>query len=379
MQSKQVSEAKQPPSVPSEGRIVSIDVLRGFDMFWIVGGTGFIAGIVKLFGQNVQDAILPQFDHTAWAGFTFYDLIFPLFLFVVGMTTVFSLEKIIAREGKKAAYIRILRRSALLFLLGVIYYGGFKNEWENIRWLGVLQRIALCYMFASLLFLNLRLKGLIIACVALLAGYWALLSFVPVPDSGTVTFESGKNWACYIDMQYLGGRKHNGTWDPEGLLSTFPAIATCLLGIFAGMVIKAKTILPTKKVVYFIGAGIIGVILGYLWGLQFPIIKKIWTSSYVLLTAGYSSILVGIFYYIVDVLKFQIWTKPFIWIGTNAITIYMARNILDFNKLGIRFVGGDIQTLTGPDLGYLLKTTASLGLTLLLVWFLHRKKIFLRL
>ena len=360
-------------------RIVSVDVLRGFDMFWITGGAGFFAAVFKLFGGKIEQWFLPQLEHADWVGFYFYDLIFPLFVFIVGMSVVFSLQKILATEGKKAAYKRVIRRFLLLFLLGLIYYGGIGRGFENIRLLGVLQRLALTYLFASIFFIHFRLKGLIIACASLLIGYWAWLSFIPVPGLGHVSFAEGTNWACWLDEHFLPLRKNDGLWDPEGLLSTFPAIASSLLGVFASLLLLNKSVKDIKKVYYFIGGGILLVILGFLWGLQFPVIKKIWTSSYVLVAGGYSYILLGVFYLILDVWKVQKWATIFVWIGMNPITIYMARNIVDFNALAKRFVGGELLTIFGENVGYFLYTTVSLVLTILFVRFLYKRKIFLRL
>ncbi len=359
-------------------RILSVDVLRGFDMLFLIGGNGVAIAIVKLFGGRFQEIFLPQFGHTSWAGFTFYDLIFPLFIFIMGMSVVFSLSKIITRDGKTAAYKRLFRRSFILYILGILYYGGFGNEIENIRLVGVLQRLALCYFFTGIIFINFSLRGMITWFFILLLGYWFLLSFVPVPGIGEVSFAEGKNWANYIDEHFMPGYLYEDTWDPEGLLSTLPAIASCLLGVFAALLLRKKEIEDRKKVYYFIGSGVIMIILGFLWGLQFPVIKKIWTSSYVLVAGGYSLILFGLFYLVIDVLEFKKWTAPFVWIGMNAITIYMAKNIVDFNRLAHRFVGGDIKALLGERVGYFLMTLVSLTLTMFLVRFMYKKKIFLR-
>jgi predicted acyltransferase len=363
---------------PKSQRILSVDALRGFDMFWIVGGEGVVIAIIKLFGVPVQKALLPQLDHAAWAGFTFYDFIFPLFVFLVGMSTVFSLGKLLATASKKAAYQRLIRRFLLLFLMGIFYYGGLANKWPEIRLLGVLQRIALCYLFTGILFIHFRLRGLIISFVILLVSYWAFLTFIPVPGQAEISFAEGQNLTNYLDSQYLIGRKWDGKWDPEGLLSTLPAIATCLLGVFAALLLKNQSLAEKKKVYYLISGGILSLVLGYLWGLQFPIIKKIWTSSYVLVAGGYSCLLMGIFYLVIDVWKIQKWTLPFVWIGANAITTYLARNILNFDRLAARFVGGDIQTALGKQWGLILLMTVSLALSLLLVRFLYQRKIFLR-
>ncbi len=176
----------------------------------------------------------------------------------------------------------------------MIYYGGIKHGWQDIRFLGVLQRIAICYLFAALVFLNFNLRGLIATFVALLAGYWALMTFVPVPGIGAGHFGPDQNLANWIDANYLPGRLWDKTRDPEGLLSTLPAIGTCLLGVFAGMLLRDIRLKPQQKSLWLIGAGTVLVLAGHLWALQFPIIKAIWTSSFVLVAGGYSAILLGV-------------------------------------------------------------------------------------
>ncbi len=380
METPENIEGEKPDVKPASKRIVSVDALRGFDMFWIVGGQEVICAIIMLFGVGSQNLLLPQFEHTEWAGFTFWDLIFPLFIFMVGMSTVFSLNKIVIREGKWAAYKRIIRRFFLLYLMGIIYYGGFLNKWPEIRMVGVLQQIAISYLFASIIFINFKLRGMIITCVSILLGYWALLSFVPVPDLGKISFTEGANWANYLDKYFLIGKKYygGGEWDACGILSEISSISTCLLGVFAGLLIRNKSIGDKRKVTYLLGAGIIAVVFGFLWGLQMPVIKKIWSPSYVMITAGFSCILLGIFYQIVDVWKIQKWTRPFIWIGMNPITIYMAWKLIDFNNIADRFVGGNVHAIVGDRLGNLLHALTALALGLLLLRYLYQKKIFLK-
>jgi predicted acyltransferase len=362
----------------SGGRVMAVDVLRGFDMFWLVGGAGLAIAVGRLCGGKIGETIIGQLEHKEWEGFTFYDLIFPLFVFVVGMSVVFSLGKLLETKGRWAAYKRILRRFVLMYAMGLIYYGGFENVWPHMRLLGVLQRLALCYLFTGFLFCHLKVKGLAAVFVALLVGYCALLTFVPVPGAEEPSFEVDKNWATYIDKQYLPGHKHNGDWDPEGLLSTFPAVGTCLLGVFASLLLREKSVSDKAKVGWLIGGGALLVVLGFVWGIQFPVIKKIWTSSYVLVAGGYSFMLLGILYLILDVWKIRWWAAPFVWIGVNPLTIYMARRIVDFNAFGDRFVGGSIAGLFSENVAFLLHTSVSLALSLLLVWFLYKKKVFLR-
>jgi len=366
------------PVSTSGQRIVSIDALRGFDMFWIVGGTGLLGAVLPFCSTSVQNVLRPQLEHAAWEGFTFTDLIFPLFVFMVGMTTALSLTKALAQYGKMAAYRRVLRRTAALFLLGIYYSNGLTDNWPDVRLMGVLQRIALCYLFTSILFIHFRTRGLIVAGALLLVGYWAWLSFVPVPGLGATSFEPGQNWSNYLDARFLPGRKYDGAWDPEGYLSTLPAIATCILGVLAVQLLRNPRVSNPGKVFYLIGGGLLLLALGFAWGLQFPIIKKIWTSSYVLVAGGYSCILLGVFYLVVDVWRLRRWAAPFLWIGSNAIAIYMLPNMVDLQKLSLRLVGGDVQSWAGQPLGPLLIAAVAVAYVLAVAWFLHRNKIMLR-
>jgi predicted acyltransferase len=385
-----VATAEGPPvkaAVAAVGapRLLSIDALRGFDMFWILGGDFLMNALGRMSDKPVAQALAYQFNHAPWKGFRFYDLIFPMFVFIVGVSMVFSLGKLSQTEGKVAAYKRILRRSLLLFALGILYSGGFSSEWPNIRLMGVLNRIALCYLFAGLIFIHFKPRGMIVICAALLIGYWAALTFVPFTVNGTLfrgVFEPGLNLANYIDSQYLPGRKYDGTWDPEGLLSTLPAIATCLLGVFAGLLLQKRTVSEQKKVLYLFAAGVTAVIAGWLWNNQFPVIKKIWTSSYVLVAGGYSAMLLAAFHQVVEIWHWRKWTAVFVWIGANPITLYIADSLIGFDKLARRFVGGDIKRIFessfGPGTGDLVIAIVGLVLASALAWFLYRRKIFLR-
>lgn len=403
--------APSPPAgVPP--RVVSLDALRGFDMFWILGGDFVVQVIGAMAGGGALKALADQFEHKEWAGFAFYDLIFPLFVFIVGASAVFSLTRLIEREGRSAAVKRVLRRGALIFVLGLFYSGGVTNVWPDIRLLGVLQRIALAYTGAGLLFCFLKPRALAGACVLLLVGYWALLTFVPIRDvrlernalpvqmgvakptlaqarafyEGTTTrvtgsYDAGRNLTNHLDFEYLGGRKYDLYWDPEGLLSTLPAIATCLLGIFAGLLLRRTDVDEMKKVGWLAGGGVLALACGFLWGLQFPIVKKIWTSSFVLVAGGWSLLLLAAFYYIVDVRKWRAWCQPFIWVGMNAITLYLASNLLGYRRIAVRLAGGDVKTLFDswiPRGGDLVLGVVAIALMLWLARFLYRRQIFLR-
>jgi predicted acyltransferase len=402
-----------PPLEP--GRLMSLDALRGFDMFWILGADSFVYALHES-SQNPATAFLAtQLDHAEWQGFHFYDLIFPLFVFMMGVSAVFSLTKIIEREGRAAAVKRVLKRGILLFVIGLIYSGGFTNPWPDMRLMGVLNRIALCYTFGGLLFIFFRTRALIVIAASLLLGYWALLALVPFPDvrptpggDTIITKEAGftnvaqlnmdstnyiqgsyiqgVNLTDYLDQKYLPARKYDGTYDPEGILSTLPAVVTGLLGIFAGLLIRNKSVPDEKKVLWLLGTGAAGVALGFLWGLEFPVIKKIWTSSYVLVAGGFSALLLGVFYWVVDIKQWRKWCQPFVWIGMNPLTLYLVSNFLGglgFEKLARRLAGGPVKnffdTHVAAGFGDLVIAAVAVVLFLWFARFLYQRKIFLRL
>jgi predicted acyltransferase len=356
-------------------RLMSLDALRGFDMFWLIGADALVASLAKVSNSGVVGFFADQLTHAAWEGFRFYDLIFPLFLFMVGISTVFSLETTVANEDKRAAYIRVLRRFAFLWFWAFIYSGGFAQE--KISFAGVLQRISYCYLVTSLLFLNLRLRGLILVCVGILAGYWALMTFVPVPELGRPTFAVHTNWSNYLDRHYLPGEREERGWRNEGMLSTIPATATCLFGVFAGLLIKTTSIEPWRKIGLLTLAGLVLVACGYLWGLQFPIIKRIWTSSYVLVAGGYSCLLLAFFYAVIDVLEYRKWARPFVWIGANSLAIYLIAGMIPYHELTRRIVAGPIQQGLKPY-DAVAETLVALVLAVLLMRFLYKREIFLR-
>ncbi len=402
-------------AAPEPQRLMSLDALRGFDMFWILGADSFVYALHETSQTAPTKFLATQLDHAEWQGFHFYDLIFPLFVFMMGVSTVLSLTKILAHEGRAAAVKRVLKRGILLFIVALIYSGGFTNPWPDMRLMGVLNRIAICYTCGGLLFIFFRTRVLVAAAAALLLGYWALLACVPFPDvrpvpggDAVITKEAGfknvsqLNMAStnyihgsyvqgvtlpnYLDQKYLPGRKYDGTYDPEGFLSTLPAIVTGLLGIFAGLLIKNKRVSDEKKVLWLLGSGAAGVALGFLWGLEFPVIKKIWTSSYVLVAGGYSALLLGAFYWIVDIKQWRTWCQPFVWIGMNPLTIYLTSNFLGglgFEKLARRLAGGPVKNFLDTHVaggsGDLVIAATGVALFIGFARFLYQRKIFLRL
>ncbi len=370
-------------------RVVSLDALRGFNFIWILGGDGAmwaLADMSKDKGpvlRTVGGFLGREMSHVAWDGFQFYDFVFPLFIFITGVAIVLSLPRLVEREGMGAAHWRVLRRALLLYALGLFYYGGIRHGWHDIRFLGILQRIAICYLFAALTFLNFNVRGQVAACVALLVGYWALMTFVPVPGVGAGNFSPDNNLANWIDAHYLPGRLWDKTRDPEGLLSTVPAIGTCLLGVFAGLLLRDLRLKPQQKSLYLIGAGIALVLAGHLWALQFPIIKAIWTSSFVLVAGGYSAILLGVFHQVVDVWGFKKGlVQALVWIGANAIVLYLINSIIGFEPLAMRIVGGDVANffdrVVTPGTGFLVGNLLGLVFVVAFARFLYVRQIFLR-
>ncbi len=242
----------------------------------------------------------------------------------------------------------------------------------------MLQRIAIAYLFAGLIFVFFRQRGRIAWCVGLLAGYWAVMTFVPVPGGTAGNFAAGHNLANWIDQHYLPLRKWDGDYDPEGLLSTLPAIANCLLGVFAGVLLGNGRLSQWRKVALLVAAGIAMAAVGWLWDPQFPVIKKLWTSSFVLVACGYSSLFLAVFYLVVNVWGWSRWAAPFVWIGMNSITIYMLHNLVDVDRIAKRFVGGELNGYFG-DFGQLAVAIVGLLITVGFAWFLYQRKIFLRL
>jgi predicted acyltransferase len=388
-----MSPLPEQPARSPLGRLTSLDALRGFDMFWIIGGDLVVRSLPKIHESALTKGLAAQMEHCEWAGFHFYDLIFPMFVFIVGASIVFSISRMIEKAGRAVTVKRIVFRSVILFLLGIFYMGGVADGFKNVYFAGVLHRIAVAYFFTALIFcfLGVRsqsasvpssfpgidrgsLTAMIVLCVALLVGYWALMTFVSVPGIGKPNLDvPGKNLAHYIDDLYMPGKKFEGT-----ILSTMAAVANCLFGVFAGLLLRNQRVSTQSKVFCLLGAGGAGLALGFLWALVFPIIKLLWTSSYVLVACGYSAILLGIFYQIVDIWGFQKWARPFIWVGMNPITIYIAGTIVNWRRLSLRFVGGDIAALLGNFSGF-AAAFVGLSLALGLAYFLYRRQIFLRL
>lgn len=369
-------------------RLVSLDALRGFNFVWILGADGAVIALADMLRAQggslagVGTFLRDQMTHPYWEGLRFYDLIFPLFIFITGVAITLSLPKLVAREGRAKAYLHVFRRALILYALGIVYYGGLSGSLDEIRYVGVLQRIAICYLAAAILFVHLDWRGLVTATIVLIGGYWALMTFVPVPGVGTGSFAPNANLANWLDTQFLPGRMWDKTRDPEGLLSTLPAIATCLIGVLAGLLLRNDKVTPSGKSAWLVGGGIVMTAAGYLWALQFPLIKPIWSPSFTLATGGMCLILLGVFHQIVDVWGYRRWATVFVWVGSNAIALYMLNALMGFNVPAERIAGGEfgewLDALLLPGVGVLIVNLVALGLVVALAGYLYRRKLFVR-
>ena len=362
-------------------RLLSLDALRGFDMFWIIGWGRIWHELAKLTDWPLFNWWSTQMNHCEWDGFHFYDLIFPLFLFIAGISFPFSLEKSQQKGlSKKAIYIRIIKRGLILVFLGLVFNGFLKFNFDAQRYSGVLIRIGLAWMFAALIFINTKRNARILWCAGILIFYWLLLAFVQAPDfPAAPRFSMEGNIACYIDRAFLPGKMYSELYDPSGLSGILPAISTTLLGMLTGMFIKTSKegLTPMKKVVYMTGAGVALIMLGLLWGLIFPINKPIWTSSYVCLAGGVSLLFFAFFYWIIDVCGYRRWTLFFSVIGMNSITIYMAQSIINF-QFTANFLFGGFVSFFPKAWAPMLNSLTYIIICWLFLYFLYRKKIFIK-
>jgi predicted acyltransferase len=372
-----------PPSQPGSGRLVSLDAFRGLT----------IAAMILVNNPGSWGAVYPPLLHAEWHGWTPTDLIFPFFLFIMGVAMLLSFDGRLARGADRADLMRhVLRRSAILFGLGLFMaaYPTFTG-WDTIRIMGVLQRIALVYLIASIYYLYLPRWRIWAKGVGILLLYWAAMTLIPVPGFGAGDLSPGHDLGSWIDRTLLG-QEHlwrDDPWDPEGLFSTLPAVVTTLLGIAAGRIMTDLSE-PRDRLVAMTSAGGVLVTVGYLWGLVFPINKYLWTSSYVLFTGGLAFLFLALCYWTIDVKGWRRWATPAVIYGMNAIAVFVLSGLLT-KTLGRIHVGGP----DGPSayswiyqtvfLTWLSPVNASLafalsyvGFWLFMMWLLHRRGIFIK-
>jgi len=372
IQSQKISDKPQ--------RLYSLDALRGFDMFWIMGAEEIIHTLATATGNSFWQGFSTQLTHPDWNGFHFYDLIFPLFLFIAGVATPYSVGHELEKGKSRSELLwRVIKRGLILVLLGVIYNNGLKIQpIAEIRFGSVLGRIGLAYMFANIIYLYTKERAQMVWFGALLIGYWLLLKFTAAPGfaAGDLTMQG--NFASYIDRTILPGKLYLGIHDPEGLMSTIPAIGTGLLGILTGSFLKNNTRYSgAKKSMYMLITGVVFLGLAQLWNLDFPINKNLWTSSFVLNVGGYSLILLSIFYYIIDVMGYRSWAFFFRVIGMNSILIYMSGHFINWEFTTNAFFGWLGQLFSDPWNAVVL-AICFVFVKWAFLYFMYRKKVFLR-
>lgn len=358
------------------GRVRSIDALRGFDMFWIIGGRDVLLAILALCLVPLPKWLEYQLNHPEWIGFSAWDMIMPLFLFIVGTVMPFSLGKRVAQgHGKGRLYRKIVVRTVLLFVLGMVAQGNLLDfDLATLHvYCNTLQAIACGYFIAAVLLLHLPVIWQIVATGLLLLGYWGLMALAPVPGCEAGILEPQHNLALHVDKAVFGRFEDGTTY--TWLLSGLGFAATVMLGVFSGELLRSKRS-PWMKVFWLvvIGVGCLGA--GWLWSFWFPIIKHIWTSSMVLWSGGWSFLLLALFYVVIDVIGLRRWVFPLVVVGSNAIAVYLVTRLIDFRHLSDPIVGGLARHL-GPY-GELLRVAAVVGVIWLILLYMYRKKTFVR-
>jgi predicted acyltransferase len=379
--SKHKNPSPDSPLGPIGGqRLYSLDALRGFDMFWIMGAEEIVNGLAKATGSPFWQAFADQLTHPAWNGFHMYDLIFPLFLFMAGVATPFSVGRELEKgNGRQKVLRRVIKRGLILVILGVFHNNGLQHfkPFAEIRFGSVLGRIGLAYMFANIIFIYSKRNAQIIWFWALIIGYWLLLKFTSAPGfpRGDLTMEG--NFTSYIDRLFLPGKLYLGIHDPEGWLATIPAISTGLLGILAGTYLKKGTHNGGRKSGWLAltGAGFIA--LALIWNLDFPFNKNLWTSSFVCLVGGISLLFLSIFYYVIDVKGYKKWAFFFKVIGMNSILIYLSGHFInwEFATLGAFGWLGEISPVIYAPV---IMACIYVFIKWLFLYFMYRQKLFLK-
>ncbi len=359
-------------------RLISLDALRGFT----------IAAMIMVNFPGNEQYVFFTLRHTKWNGLSFTDTIAPLFLFVVGVSIVYVYTK---RLGlgvhKPSLYQKIAFRSFKIFAVGVFLNLMPDFDFNNLRWTGTLQRIALVFLFCALLFLNTNWKQQAWIAAVLLLGYWLALTLIPTPGEGKVILEPGANIVAWVDSKLLPGKMWQGTWDPESILSTIPSIVTGITGMLAGR-LMISTFSPNEKVNYMMTVGLLAVVAGYFWGLTFPVNENLWTSSFVLVTSGLASLLLGAMFFVVDILGIRKGAQPGIIFGANAITVYVLADVFALFFYRAEFRGLPLNELVVnqivqwgilPELASWLYALAFVAFNFIPAYFMYRKKIFIKL
>lgn len=359
-----------------KGRVQSVDALRGFDMFWIIGGEYIIRSLDQASHSPVTGFLSTQVEHVEWFGFRFYDLIMPLFLFIVGVAMPFSFRRRMEQGMKKSSlWPHILKRVLVLWIFGMMVQGNLLHfDWQQIRFYSnTLQAIAAGYLIASVFILYLKVRWQVAGMLVLLLIYWTFLSLFPVPGVGKGVITPEGNAAIYLD-KLLMGRFQDGT-TYSWIISSLNFGATTLLGVFTGYILQSNKS-ALRKLTRLIIFGLLCILLALAWAPLHPIVKHIWTGSFVFFAAGLSILLLAFFFLITDVFEIRSPGKFFIVIGSNAIFAYMASHLFDWGLMADSLTGG-LKQYTG-DWYWLIRTTGGFSILWFILWQMNRHKIFLK-
>lgn len=359
-------------------RLASLDTFRGLDMMLIMGAMPLIVSICSLFPGGENCWLAEQMSHAEWDGLHICDLIFPVFLFIAGVSFPFSYAKQLENGSPETKiYRKIFTRFLTLFALGCIFNGIIDPVWEHFRFFSVLGRIGFAWMAAAVFHINLGPRRRIAIAAIILLGYWGLCN-IPAPDSpGADPLSMEGCMVGYVDRRFFPGHLYAGIFDPEGLLSAVPATVTAMLGMFAGEFILGCRFNGNGKTLRMLGCAVVLIAAGLIWSLWFPVNKQLWTSSFVLVGGGIALFVFAILYWIIDVKGHNGWIFPFKVIGMNSITIYMAQMIVNFRGLG-RAVAGGFADLFRPQVAAVIDNAVYMVLCWLFLYVLYRKKIFLK-
>jgi predicted acyltransferase len=363
----------------SPARLNSLDAIRGFDMFWIIGGEEIFHALAEVTHAPFWIGVSTQFTHPSWNGFRFYDLIFPLFIFIAGVSTPYSIGKKLEQgTSRQKLMLMVVRRGLVLVLFGLIYNNGLKlHPLEDIRFSSVLGRIGISYIFANAIYLYSKEYTQIIWFAGLLVGYWLILKFSAAPGypAGDLTMEG--NFASYVDRSILPGRLSLKIHDTVGFFNNIPAVSSSLAGILTGSFLRKSSLTLERKAIAMAACGIGLIALALLWNLDFPINKNLWSSSFVLYTVGWSLMLFSLFYYVIDVRGISKWSFFFSVIGMNSILIYMSNRFIHWDYMNDGFFGWVPQLIQSPYYLVIMAITL-LAIKWLFLFVLYRKNIFMR-
>ena len=366
---------------PGQGRLTSLDALRGFDMFFIMGGAGLLAALAKWFPCSFTEELAHQMGHVEWHGLTHHDTIFPLFLFIAGISFPFSLSKQrAAGRSEGSIHWKVVSRGLILVLLGMIYNGLLGLNFEDFRYASVLGKIVIAWMVAALWYVHFGVKSRLSICVLTLVGYWALLQMTaPDAPAGCGPFTPEGCFPGYLDrLGFTPGKLYvAGLLEPSGLPVSFFGSATAMMGMFAGDLLRSgrTSLTASRKALCLASIGLVAGLAG--WGVSFscPIVKKLWTPSFMLVVGGYSFVILALFYWIIDVLHHDRWSFFLQVVGVNSIAIYMLKRIVGYKQISQFLFGGVASWF--PDPGFV----ESLGIVVLCwltCWFLNRHRIYLK-